>query len=426
MRAELITIGDELLIGQVVNTNAAFIAKELGALGIPVVRQTTVGDEANAILSEFRTAWKAADVVIVTGGLGPTHDDISKAVVAKFFRAKLELHGPTLAAVRKRFATLGYSKMPDVNIGQALVPAGFRPLKNDFGTAPGLLRHERGKTFVILPGVPSEMDFLLKTGVIPFLRRTYKKKLEVILHRTLLTSGIGESTLAERIGDPATFLRNGTTLAFLPRASGVRLRITTCAKTKAAAQRELTRVEAILRERAGTYIFGSEEDSLEELIVRLIAEQGKTLATAESCTGGLLASMVTSVSGASKVFKGAIVAYHNKVKERELGVRHQTLERFGAVSEETAREMAQGALERLGTDFAIGITGIAGPNGGTPDKPVGTIWLALAERGAETTTRKLTGDFGRTMNRERAAAQAIEMLRKRLPLNQNKGKRSLY
>ncbi len=349
MRAELITIGDELLIGQVVNTNAAYLGRELSAIGIPVARETTVKDDASAIIAAFRHAWKSSDVVIVTGGLGPTHDDISKAAVQKFFHAKLTLHKPTLKAVRERFARLGYENMPDINIGQAMVPEGFRPLKNNRGTAPGLLRHEHGKTFVLLPGVPLEMEAILQSGVIPFLRRTYKNKLEAIRHRTLLTTGIGESSLAEKIGDPKEFLGAHSTLAFLPRVTGVRMRITTYTKNAASATREIARIEKILRERAGKYIFGTEGETLEALIVKLLTEQGKTLSTAESCTGGLIASMITNVPGASAAYVGSIVAYDNRVKIAELGVEPETLERFGAVSEETAREMAEGARDRLAT-----------------------------------------------------------------------------
>ncbi len=414
MRAELITIGDELLIGEVVNTNAAFIGRELGSVGIPLLRETTVGDDAKAIRVEFRRAWKSADVVIVTGGLGPTHDDISKAAVAKFFRAQMALHKPTLAAVRERFRVLGYNHMPEANVGQAMVPEGFRPLKNERGTAPGLLRHEGGKTFVILPGVPSEMESILQSGVIPFLRKTYQKKLEIIRHRSLLTAGIGESSLAEKIGDAAKFLRARTTLAFLPRATGVLLRVTTHAKSRAGAELELARVERIIRDRAGRYILGSEDEPMQAIVVKLLRGCGKTLATAESCTGGLLSAMITNIPGASAVYPGSIVAYDNRIKESELGVKQATIRRFGAVSEETAREMAEGALARMGTDFAIGISGVAGPGGGSKEKPVGTIWVALAERAAPTITRELHADFGRSANRERAAQAGLEMLRKRL------------
>ena len=414
MQAEIITIGDELLIGQVVNTNAAFLGRELSSLGIPAMRETTVGDDLKSILTEFRRAWKTSDVVIVTGGLGPTHDDISKAAVAKFFHAKMTMHKPTLKAVRERFARIGYATMPEKNVGQAMVPDGFRVLPNGLGTAPGLLHYEHGKTFVILPGVPQEMEGIMQSGVIPFLSRIYKKDLEVIQHKTLLTTGIGESVLAEKIGDPKTFLGASTTLAFLPKPSGVRLRISSHGKNRRKVEKEISRIEHILRERADKYIYGTNEDSLESRIVKLLIEQKKTLSTAESCTGGLIASMITEVPGASAIFRGSVVAYDNDVKVHELGVKQKTLDRFGAVSEETAREMAEGALERLGTDFALAVTGIAGPDGGTKEKPVGTIWIALSDRDAKTITKKIQGDFGRKINRERAAAAALEMLRNRV------------
>jgi len=414
MTAEIITIGDELLIGQIVNTNASYIAKLLNDTGVAVARTTTVGDDPKAILTAFRSAWKQHDIVIATGGLGPTHDDISKAVVAKFFGKELIRHQPTLRLVRERFAKLGYARMPEVNVGQAMVPEGFKVLRNDRGTAPGLLFHEEGKTFVILPGVPAEMELLMTSGVIPAIRKLYKVKLSAILHRTLMTSGIGESVLATRVGDPKEFLGKATTLAFLPRAGTVRIRITTSAKTRGIAELEIARVEGILRERAGNYIVGVGDEALEASIGRLLTEQRKTLSTAESCTGGMIATKITNVPGSSVVFRGSIVAYHNDVKISQLGVKVPTLDAHGAVSEETAIEMAEGALMNLRTDFALGVTGLAGPDGGTPEKPVGTIWIALAERGAKTLTKKLSLDFGRQMNRERAASAALDMLRRRL------------
>ncbi len=414
LRSEIITIGDELLIGQVVNTNASWIAKELSTLGIPVGRITTVGDKEKEIIAAAKKAWKENDVVIATGGLGPTHDDISKAAIAKLFGKEMKLHAPTLKFVKERFSRMGYARMPESNIGQALVPEGFRVLPNERGTAPGLLYHEGGKTFIIVAGVPAEMEFVMRTGVLPFLEKNYKGKLEAVQHRTLYTSGIGESSLAEMIGEPKKFLGTNTTLAFLPRAGGVRMRISTSAPTKANAQKEIDRVEAILRERAGRFIFGVAEETIEEYIVRTLTAQHKTLGTAESCTGGLIASTITKVPGSSEVFRGGIVSYHNEVKIAELNVKRETLDKFGAVSEETAREMAEGAVMRLGTDFAVSTTGIAGPSGGTPEKPVGTVWIALAERGKPTVTKLLQGDFGRQMNVERSMAAVLEILRKRL------------
>jgi nicotinamide-nucleotide amidase len=412
--AEIITIGDELLIGQVVNTNASYIAKELIALGIDVRRTTTIGDDAKAIAAAFKLAWKQHDVVIVTGGLGPTHDDISKAAVAKFFGKKLVLHAPTLKAVKERFAKLGYAKMPEVNVGQAMAPEDFKVLRNDRGTAPGLLYYDDEKTFVIVPGVPAEMEFILATGVIPFLRKAYRARLSTIMHRTLLTSGIGESALAELIGDPKEFLNSSTTLAFLPAAGTVRLRITTNAKTPVAAEKELSRVERVLRDRAGKHIVADADIPLEQHIVRLMRDMQKTLSTAESCTGGLIAQRITAQDGASSMFRGGVVAYHNDLKTGFIAVNPKTLEKHGAVSEETARELAEGAVREIGSDYGIGVTGIAGPSGGTPEKPVGTIWIALAEKGQKTVAKKLSLDFGRVMNRERAAIAALELLRRRL------------
>jgi nicotinamide-nucleotide amidase len=414
MKTEIITIGDELLIGQIVNTNAAHIGRELSSVGIPVTRETTVGDNMKSILATFRRAWKESDVIIVTGGLGPTHDDISKTAVARFFRKELVMHKPTLVAVKARFAKLGYTKMPDVNIGQALVPEDFRILKNERGTAPGLLYHHGGKTFAIVAGVPQEMEYVLGTGIIPFLRKTYRNKLERILHRTLMTTGIGESMLVEKIGDPKGFLGKNTTLAFLPNAGGVRLRISTHAKTERVAQKEIDRIESILRERAGKYVYGADDESLESHIVRLLKNRKKTLSTAESCTGGLVATKVTEIAGSSSVFFGAVVAYDNRVKIKQLGVKSGTLERYGAVSEQTCIEMAEGALSRLQTDYALSVTGIAGPDGGTREKPVGTIWVGLAEQGQKTIAKKLQLDFGRTINRERSANAALNMLLIRL------------
>ena len=414
MHAEIISIGDELLIGQVINTNAAYLSRELNAAGIAVNRVTTVGDTMQDILKAFRGAWKDADIVIVTGGLGPTHDDISKNAVAKFFRKKLVLHQPTLRDVKERFLKLGYSKMPEGNVGQAMVPEDFKPLKNEKGTAPGLLYREGEKTFAILPGVPYEMEYITANGLIPALRLSYKKNLEIIRHKTLLTIGIGESALAEKIGNPEAFLHDGTTLAFLPGASGVRLRISSRGKTHLTVEGEIDRIEQLLRQRVAKYIYGTGEETLEAHIVKILTKLHKTVSTAESCTGGLIASKITNVSGASAVFPGSIVTYANEVKMAKLGVKASTLSRFGAVSEETAREMAEGVRKRLKTDYALSVTGIAGPGGGTPEKPVGTIWIALAEQGEKTITKKLQFASDRTTNRERAATAALEMLRRRL------------
>jgi nicotinamide-nucleotide amidase len=415
MQAEILSIGDELLIGQVINTNAAFISQKLNVIGIDVSRVTTVGDNEKEILNAMKSAWQRNDIVIATGGLGPTHDDISKNVVAKFFKKKLILHKKTLAQVKVRFRTFGIKKMPEVNMGQAMIPQGFAALANKKGTAPGLLYSAKGKTFIILPGVPHEMSWLMEEHVLPQLQKNYKRKLQnAILHRNLLTVGIGESTLAEKIGDVNSFLENGATLAYLPRASGVRLRISVRTSSPEAAKQIADRIEKHIRKKASQYIYGKDDDSLAEVVVHLLHRKKAHIATAESCTGGLLSAKLTEVAGLSEVFPGGIISYANEVKKSELGVSAEILKRHGAVSKETAIAMAEGIREKFNTRFALSITGIAGPDGGSKLKPVGTVWIALAEKNKETTARVFQLGKERNIVRERSADSALEMLRRRL------------
>jgi len=415
MQAEILTIGDELLIGQVINTNAAEISKQLNAIGISVSRVTTVGDSEKEILSSIKSAWQKNDIVIATGGLGPTHDDISKHVVAKFFKKKLILDKKTLAHVRARFRSFGIKKMPAVNIGQAMIPQGFAALRNDKGTAPGLLYHHKGKTFIILPGVPHEMHWLTEKWVLPELQKIYKKKLgDVIIHRTLLTTGIGESVLAERIGNIKEFLEKGATLAFLPKTSGVRLRISVHDSSAQKAKAKVARIEKHIRGRAGNSIFGTENETLEENVVELLKKNHATLSTAESCTGGMLSMRITNVPGSSEVFMGGVIAYDNSVKINELDVPKNLIDKYGAVSEECVRAMVEGALRKFGTTFAISLSGIAGPGGGTKENPVGTVWIALAEKDKPVAAKlyRFAGD--RSIIRERSVDSGLEMLRRRL------------
>jgi nicotinamide-nucleotide amidase len=415
VKAELLSIGDELLIGQVINSNAAYISQQLNALGIEVSKVTTIGDNEKEILLAMKEAWVKNEVVIATGGLGPTHDDISKHVVAKFFKKKLVLDKKTLAHVRARFRSFGIKKMPEVNIGQAMIPQSFKALRNEKGTAPGLLYHYKNKAFIILPGVPHEMSWLMSKWVIPELRSFYKKNLgAAIIHRTLHTVGIGESTLAERIGDVKDFLEKGATLAYLPKTSGVRLRISVRDASEKKAKEKIARIEKYIRERAGSFIHGSENETLEETVFNLLKAKGATLSTAESCTGGMLSMRITNVPGSSEVFIGGIVSYTNPVKTSELGVSEELIEKFGMVSEECAIAMAEGALKKFSTTYSLAITGIAGPGGGTKEKPVGTVWVSLAERSKPTIAKlfKFAGD--RSIIRERSTDSALEMLRRRL------------
>ncbi len=415
LKAELLSIGDELLIGQIVNTNASTLSKKLNAIGIDVHRITTCGDSIRDIRQAVQRAWKESDVVIATGGLGPTHDDISKAVVAKYFDKELLLDKKTLTRVKARFTLHGYKKMPDINIGQAMVPTDFLALPNEWGTAPGLLYHVKGKTFVILPGVPHEMEGLMTYSVIPQLKKLYKGKFgQVIHHRVLLTTGIGESLLAEKIGDVKEFLEEGATLAFLPKTSGLRLRISVRADSEKKAQAISTRIENHLRIRAAGFIFGSENETLEESVVGLLKKTKTTVSTAESCTGGMVAMKITNIPGSSDVFPGGVVSYANEIKTSELGVSKDILKKYGAVSEECAIAMAEGIRKKYDSTYAISETGTAGPDGGTKEKPVGTVWLALAEKGKPTETRLLQNTGSRSIIRERATDAALEMLRRRL------------
>lgn len=415
LTAELLSIGDELLIGQIVNTNASFLSERLNEIGIDVHRVTTVGDNEKDIMKAMRRAWKESDIVIATGGLGPTHDDISKNVVAKFFKKELVMDKKTLAHVEARFKSFGYTKMPEKNIGQALVPKGFIALRNDKGTAPGLLYHEDGKTFIIMAGVPHEMKWLTEQWVISYLKKRYKGKFgKAIIHKTLLATGIGESLLAEKIGDMKDILEQGATLAFLPKTSGIRLRISARAETEGKAKAIINRVEKKILSTAKQYIFGSNDDTLEALVVHLLKEKKKTISVAESCTGGMLSMRITNVPGSSKVYPGSIISYADDVKIEELNVLPAVVKKHGAVSEECVVVMAEGVLKKFGTTYAIAISGTAGPDGGTKAKPVGTVWIALAQKGKPTAAKLFNFGDGRAIVRERSCDAALEMLRRRL------------
>jgi len=414
MKAELISIGDELLIGQVINTNVSYLSRKLGEIGIAVGQITTVGDEPKAIAKTFKRAWKEHDIVIVTGGLGPTHDDISKASVAKFFKKPLVLHPATLRAVKERFKKFGYAKMPESNVGQAMVPKGFTVLRNQAGTAPGLLFFERKKAFVILPGVPREMQWITEDSLLNLLKKKFAAKSRgVIQHRTLITTGIGESSLAELLGPVESILEEDSTLAFLPNVPLLRLRISANGKTGREVINKIARIEKSIRAIAGKYIIGVDDDTLEGIVSKLLSDSKKTLSLAESCTGGMLASKITALPGASKIFLGGVVSYDNSVKIGLLGVPEGVIEKFGAVSEEAALAMAMGIREETKSDYAISITGIAGPTGGSQDKPVGTVWIAITDdSGSQAFHYQFGGD--RQLIRERASIAALELLRKKL------------
>ncbi len=412
MTAEIITIGDELLIGQIINTNQAYIAERLNSVGIDCRRMTTVGDDAAEITAAFTAAFDRAQVVCITGGLGPTHDDITKTLVCEFFNTDLVMHEPTLehikALAQRRNITLIQS-----NLDQALVPRNGTVIPNPVGTAPGMLLERDGRMFFVMPGVPYEMKEMLDNWILPFLRE--RRTGTVLLHRTLKSTGIGESMLAHQIGDISSVIGTdgSVTLAFLPNPIGTKMRITVKGTDEAAAQAKLLHAESVLREKAGQYIYSDDEKDLEHVIGQLLKERSLTLATAESCTGGAIAHRITNVPGSSGYFLGGFVVYHNDMKMKQLGVPQQTIADHGAVSKAVAEAMASGARTASGAHIALSATGIAGPDGGTPEKPVGLCWLGYSD--AESTfAMKFSFGDNRIRFKERATQAALELLRRKL------------
>jgi nicotinamide-nucleotide amidase len=412
MNAEVISIGDELLIGQVINTNQAFIAEKLNSIGIAVGKMTTVGDEERAILQSFDEALKNHDLVLVTGGLGPTHDDITRTALCKFFKSDLVVNEETLRRVRSFFEKRGLAPKK-INEDQALVPRSCTPILNDHGTAPGFLFEHNGRTLIAMPGVPFEMKAMVENNVLPLFAA--KASGLVIRHRTLKTTGIGESFLAEQIGDIGTLFspEDGVTLAFLPGPTGTRLRITVRAKSTAEADQSIDRVEQRIRNKAGKYIYAAGEEELEQVIGTLLLERHLTLAVAESCTGGLIADRITNVPGSSKYFERSFVNYSNDSKIADLGIPSSLILRHGAVSSEVATAMAGCVRAKSNTDIGLSTTGIAGPDGGSDEKPVGLVWVGYADHSGAMALKFNFGD-NRRRTKERAAQAALELLRRKL------------
>ena len=414
MRAVILTIGDELLIGQIVNTNAAWLGEQLGSSGIDLARVVTVGDDADELYAELDRSVADADLLILTGGLGPTHDDITRDVLADYFGAELQFHREIYDAIKQRFDAMD-RRMPEANRSQAMVPTGFEVLPNRFGTAPGLWRvlqvDGRERMIAVLPGVPHEMEGLFRDEVQPRLRA--RKDLRIIQHKTLKTAGIGESSLQERIGDLAGLLSPSLRLAYLPSSSGVRLRMSAFAATAAEAREKLDRLEARLRERIDPFVYGTGVQTLEEIVGRMLADRGLTIAVAESCTGGHVSHQITNISGSSAYMAGGIVAYSNRVKKDLLHVDPAILEEEGAVSRAVAEQMAAGVRNLLRADIGISTTGIAGPTGGTAEKPVGTVWIGYSDA-SETTATLLHLVKDRILNKELTTTALLDLVRRRL------------
>lgn len=410
MQAEIITIGDELLIGQVVDTNSAWLGSTLGDDGIKVIQITSVQDHAAQIVQAVNDALSRADIVLMTGGLGPTKDDITKKTLAEMFGMKLVRNEQVYEMVGKQLALRGIA-FTELNQGQALVPDGCTVLPNRNGTAPGMWFERDGKVLISMPGVPFEMKALVKDEVLPRLRKHFA--LDANVHRTIITFGLAESILADTIASWEEALPPYLHLAYLPSALCIRLRLSAYEIDRQKAEQEIESQIEKLSKVIPHYIIGSENDSLESVTGTLLKTRGETLATAESCTGGNIAHRFTAMPGASEYFKGGVVAYSNEVKMALLGVDPESLNRYGAVSQSVAEQMAEGVRRATGATYGISTTGIAGPTGGTPEKPVGTVWMAVATPNGVFSRRMVFGSV-RSQNIERASSNCINLLRLQL------------
>ncbi len=410
MKAHIITIGDELLIGQVVDTNSAWMAQRLDGIGVKTIQITSVQDQASQILETVGMAVSQCDVVLITGGLGPTKDDITKSTLARFFNDELVVHQPTLENIEELFKRRGL-EMTELNMRQAMVPASCKVIHNALGTAPGMWFEKNGTIIVSMPGVPFEMKNIMEEYVLPQLSQMINGRF--IIHKTILTNGIGESFLSDMISNWEDELPQYMHLAYLPSPGMVRLRLTGTGEHKPSLQLAMNTEIEKLQNIIPQYIWGYDDDTMEALVGKLLIERKAWVATAESCTGGYIAHRLTSVPGSSAYFIGSVIAYSNEIKEKLLGVSPELLISQGAVSGQVVSKMAENCRKVLNADYAISVSGIAGPGGATADKPVGTVWVAVA--GPEKTVQKLFlfGD-NRERNIIKTGFAALNMLREML------------
>ncbi|HEX8516542.1 MAG TPA: competence/damage-inducible protein A [Bacteroidia bacterium] len=419
MQVEIITIGDEILIGQIVDTNSAYIGQLLNMNGMSVKQISSVSDDREHILNSLEEARKRADIIIITGGLGPTKDDITKKTLAEYFKTTMRFDEQAYEDVVNIFATYGKEVTP-LNRLQAEVPAICEVLRNKNGTAPGMWFNVEGKIFISLPGVPYEMKALMRDQVIPKVRSMFK--LPVIVHKTILTQGIGESALSEMIAEwEDSLAADSIRLAYLPSPGMVRLRLSTKGPNEkelnTLTDRKIEELKKIISDYIYGYeIYGEEKESLEMMVGKLLSENCKTVSTAESCTGGYISHLITKVPGSSKYYTGSVISYAYEIKESELGVPHDVIMKHGAVSRPVVEQMARAIRERYKTDYSISASGIAGPDGGTPDKPVGTVWIAVATPERVFSEKFLFGS-NRERNIHKTANAALNMLKKELEKN---------
>lgn len=408
-QASIITIGDELLIGQVIDTNSAWMAQQLNKAGIRVARRVAVGDIWDEIWNALEEESTHADIILITGGLGPTADDITKPLLCSYFNGKMVVDAGALENVTNIFTNILKRPMIERNLKQAEVPDTCKVIQNKRGTAPGMWFEKAGKIYVSMPGVPHEMKGMMTDEVIPGLTNHFK--FPHIAHRTLLTAGVGESFLADLISDFEKALPVHIRLAYLPNYGMVRLRLSGTSYEKDLVEEEITDLFDSLQGLVKDYLVTNEDEPMQDVVAKLLLQKNKTISTAESCTGGYIAHLLTTKAGASAYYSGSVVSYSYKAKEDLLQVDKETLETKGAVSEDVVIQMAKGALKNMQTDYTIAVSGIMGPGGGLPDKPVGTVWVAVANKD-RVLTEKFHFRFDRSRNIELTATNALNMVRK--------------
>lgn len=409
--AELLTIGDEILYGQIVDTNAQWMSVELDKVGIKVIRKTSVGDQEQEILTAFAEAEKRADIILITGGLGPTSDDLTKPLLAKYFNCELVMNEEALAEVTAFFKSRG-REMTEMNRQQAALPSACTKITNPIGTAPGMWFDRKGKIFMSMPGVPHEMKKMMTERVIPKLRETFR--MPVIQHKVIRTIGIGESFLADKISVWEKSLPTHIKLAYLPSLGEVKLRLTGFGEDAASLEKEINILAEKLLSLASEYVYGYGDEPIEVVIGKMLRDRKLTLSMAESCTGGYLSHLITSVPGCSDYFLGSMVPYAYEIKMRQLGVKPEVLEKYGAVSEQTIIEMANIVRAKFNTDIGVATSGIAGPGGATPEKPVGMVWIAYSDK-HQTVTKKLQISQDRAINIRMASMAVLNLIRMSLP-----------
>lgn len=402
---ELISVGTEILLGDILNTDAQFLSIELARLGISVIHQSTVGDNRERLLAQLKEAADRSDIIILSGGLGPTPDDLTKEVCCDFFGKKMFLHEPTVEKIKTYFSTKGM-KMAQNNLKQAMLPKDCVIFPNDNGTAPGMAIEKAGVHILVLPGPPRELKPMFRNCAVPYLMQFSDR---IIVSHNIRTFGIGESLMAERVND--LFDAENPTVAPYAKDGEALLRVTAMARTKEEAENFCKPVINEIKNRLDGFVYGVDYTCIEEAVIEMLKEKHMKVATAESCTGGLIAKRITDVPGASEVFDCGIISYANEIKHRVLGVSEDDLNKYGAVSEPVARQMAQGALKVSGADIAVSVTGIAGPDSDSTNKPVGLVYIGLADRDNVWVRELRTSRKDRSYNRYVSASNALNMIR---------------